>query len=158
MKYIISIIIFIFSINASAENIGNTQGLLSVPGIAQAVADSAKSMKAVGFVDLDGNIGGGSMLPIRQLHDSSGVNYFAVGPGGLIKQSEHFRPRMVAVFDLSAIFRRIEGMSPWYQAHVSKITLPDFWIGPNVLTPFPGDKFQWNQWKQYLGFSVSVGL
>lgn len=45
--------------NAQARNIVNTQDLLSIPRLAQAVADAAKSMKAVGFVDLDGKISTG---------------------------------------------------------------------------------------------------
>lgn len=51
--------IIFFVGKANAQNIGNTQDLLSVPGIAQALADAAKSMKAAGFVYLDGKIGTG---------------------------------------------------------------------------------------------------
>src|SRR6185295_17657746 len=120
MKKLFTLLILLAG-EAMAQNVGNTQDLLSVPGLTQAVADAVKQSKAVGFVDLQGNLGFGSMIPVRQLHDSSGVNYFAVGPGGSIKQGEHFRPRVIALFDLSAIIRKLEHNSAWYEAHVSKI-------------------------------------
>jgi hypothetical protein len=143
---------------ARAQSVGNTKDLLSIPGLASAAADAIKESKAVGFVDFHGAYGAGAMLPIRQLHDSSGVNYYAIGPGGLIKQDGHFRPRIIQLLDLSAIVRRLENKSDWYKAHVSKITLPDVWVGPQILIPFPGDNFQWKNARDYAGGAVSIGF
>ena len=147
-----------FPVKAQDQNIGDTQSLLSVPGMAQAAADFVKSMKAVGLLDLKGNLGGGTMLPLRQLHDAEGINYAAAGIGGLIKQQEHFRPRFVFLCDSSAIIRRLERQNVWYSNHVSSIKLPDFWLGPNIQIPFPGDNFQWKDWRRYLGGAVSIGF
>ena len=137
--------------------------LLSIPGMTQAVATYAKSMKAVGIVDLDGQLSAGGFLPIRTVHDSAGINYFAAGIGGIVKEREHFNARVMGLFDLSAITRRIENGWPWWSSHVEKLTLPDFWLGPNLILPMPGDSVTWRDfgnvrtWTGYLGASVAIG-
>jgi len=140
------------------------EGLLSLPGLATAVADTAKNARPLGFVDFHGTYGGGVMVPIRTLKDSSGVRYAALGAGGTIKQGEHFRPRLVVIADASAIYRRIEKRARWWDTHTEKLPLPDFWIGPSLETPMPGDRVTWSDfanvttWARFLGVALAVGF
>lgn len=135
--------------------IARADSLFSIPGLASAAADAAKSSKAIGLVDLNGHVSGGAFVPLRTLHDGSGINYMEVGIGGAIKQEEHFKPLGIVNFDLSAIFRKVENYSSWYGNHVAKKTLLDFWAGPYIATPLPG--YLWT-WKSAVGGSVSMGF
>lgn len=138
-------------------SMSRADSLLSVPGLADAIANGAKASKAIGVADINGKLSAGGFLPIRQLHDSEGINYLAFGPGGLIKQGEHMKGGAVLAADTSAIVRKLESKSAWYQAHVSKVTLPDFWIGPAILPPLDSS-FTWKDWKSWMGISLSVGF
>lgn len=141
----------------SLPSVGMCQSLLSVPGLADAVAEGAKNSHAIGIVDLDGKLSAGAFLPIRMLHDSAGVNYLAIGPGGVIKQGENMKGGIVTHLDITAITRKLEGRSAWYQAHVSTIKLPSFWLGPSILPPL-NSSFTWRKWKSWIGMSISVGF
>ena len=134
----------------------HAESLLSVPGLASVIAEGISKSKAVGLVDLNGQVSGGAFLPIRTLHDALGISYLELGMGGAIKQTEHLKPLFIADFDLSAIFRRLEGRSAWYESHVNKLKLPDFWIGPAIRIPLiPRDTWTW---KNSVGGSLSVGF
>ncbi len=131
--------------------------LLSIPGLTEAVAEAVKDAKAVGIMTLDKKFSAGTMIPIRVLHDSRGVRYLAAGPGGLIKQGEHFKAGLIIVSDVSAIFRKLESLSGWYSSHTDKIVLPDFWLGLSVLPPMDAS-FTWKSYKQWTGASLSLGF
>jgi hypothetical protein len=148
----------VMAINGHAQNIGNTSDLITIPGITDAVASALKQTKAVGLVDLNGNVGGGAYLPIRTLHDSSNVNYASVGIAGLTKQTDHWRALGTVLFDITSSFHRIEGLSSWYSSHVSKAALPDVWLGPDIQVPMPGDKVQFKDIRSLLGFTLAIGF
>lgn len=133
------------------------QSLLSVPGLTDAVATYAKQAKAIGVYGLDNKFSMGGFVPIRTLHDSEQIKYLQLGPGGIIKQNEHAKGGLVITSDVSAVVRKIEGRSAWYQAHVDKVTLPDIWIGFSVLPPFD-ESFTWGGYKGWMGLSLAIGL
>lgn len=130
------------------------QDLLSVPGLTEAVATYAKQAKAVGLVDFNGTLGTGGFLPLRTFHDTANINYVEAGIGGNIKQGEHVKPLGIIDLDISSIWRRAENFQ-WYNTHVTKVVLPDVWIGPYL---DPVSFTTWKNWKQCLGATVTVGL
>lgn len=138
--------------------------LLSLPGLADAAGKYAKEARPLGFMDLHGTYGGGVLLPLRALKDSAGIKYAAAGIGGTIKQGEHFRPRLAVVSDASALYRRLEKRWGWWDAHTEKITLPDFWFGPSLELPIPGDPVTWKDFgnattvAKYINVAVSLGF
>lgn len=140
------------------------ESLLSVPGLADTVATYAKQARAMGFVDLKGSYGGGVLLPVRTVKDSAGAKYAALGFGGTIKEGEHFRPRLAGVLDASVILRRLEVGWGWWDNHTDKLKLPDFWVGPSLETPMPGDSVTWKDfgnaktWAGYAGVALSIGF
>jgi len=129
--------------------------LLTIPGLADAVTTALKSSKAVGLIDLNQTIGAGTFIPVRTLHDAEGIQYLEAGFGGVIKQGENAKPLIIAQANLSAILRKIESYNGWYVAHVSKVTLPDFWFGPYIQPPLPGYAFTW---KTNVGGAISIGF
>jgi len=146
-----------FALLASRTQAQQTTSLMSIPGLANAVAQAARSARAVATLDLDKKLSVGPMVPIRTLKDSTGVRYLALGPGGSIKQGEHFKAGPVMVVDLSAVARRLEATWPWYQGHVDKVVLPDFWVGWSCTPPWD-DTFTWKSWKSWNGPSISVAF
>lgn len=144
------ILILFMACMAYAQN----NDVLSVPGLAQTVATYAKQAKAIGLVDAKGVLGTGGFLPLRTFHDSSNVNYVEAGFGASIKQQQHLKPLFILDLDVSSLWRRFENFQ-WYNVHVSKVLLPDFWIGPYI---DPASFTTWNNWKQCLGATVTVGL
>jgi hypothetical protein len=149
---------------AQTANIGQTSGLLSLPGAGQFVANIAAQVKAVGLVDLQGDIGGGFYLPVRTLTSTQSsvsttppVNYISFGVSGVTSTNVSWRPKFTILFNATTLLNRAEQNWPWYNKHVTKANLPNLWIGPDMQGPFPGDDFQWKNYKQYLGGIIGIG-
>jgi hypothetical protein len=140
------------------------QGILSIPGLTQAIADYAKEARVVGNVDLHGTYGTGMVVPVRTLKDGAGIRYAAMCIGGNIEQKQHLKPDVTTMVDISSVYRRMEKKWTWWDAHTEKVLLPNFWLGPTLGLPVPGDPVTWKSfgnittWADYAKVALSVGF
>jgi len=143
--------------------------LLSIPGLASLAAEKAKEGKACGLVNFEGEVAAGAYLPVWTFHgkyesgqDGKPVrdpmrDYLEFGLGGAIKQGENMRPLLTIDANLPALSGRLWS-SEWSRAHLRRTVFPPMWFGPQVKMPLPGDRFRWDDWRDWLGFIVSVGF
>ena len=142
---------------AASPVFAQESSLLSIPGLADLAVDAIKHSRAIGLLDLHGNMSGGSYIPLRKLHDGEGKPYAAAGFGATIKDGENVRPRFVLEFDISQTWRKLEGKIKWYESHIDKLKLPDIWIGISPSPPLDRS-FTWGTWQDWIGVSISVGI
>lgn len=130
--------------------------LLSIPGLASLVADKAKETQAIGTMTASLKKGAGAYLPVWTIKDLAGVRYVRTGIGWEGTDIGG-HPLVPLTLNMPAISAKVWS-SPWAQAHVERVKLPDIWFGPVVRAPLVQDRFQWKDWKDYLGFAVSIGV
>lgn len=134
-------------------------GLLDIPNLATLVAEKAKESRACGVVSFDGKVAGGAYLPVWVLHqkDEPKVQYLAAGIGGAIKQGEAFRPLITLGANLPALSARLWA-SDWANRHLTRTKFPPLWFGPHLRVPLPGERVGLQDWREWVGLIVSVGL
>lgn len=138
--------------------------VLAVPGMADFLRTLWNNKRAVYLVDANGISSVGAYVAVRSWHDPNAVTYQTAGLAAVIKQGEHLRPRLVTMTDISAVVRRAEVGWRWYDQHTTRLKLPDFWGGPYLSLPLPGDPVRFSSfskirsWLPYLGASISIGI
>ena len=152
MRSAISCVALLLAVNARA-------GMLDIPNLATLVAEKAKESKACGIVGLDGKVAGGAYLPVWTLHkrDTTAVEYAQVGVGGSIRQGDSFRPLFTLSANLPALSAKLWD-SDWARRHLTRTKFPAVWLGPQVRVPVPGERVAWGDWREWVGFIVSIGL
>ena len=135
-------------------------GLLDIGGLAELVAQKAKESKAASLVSLEGKVSGGVYLPIWTYHsplDGKETDFYEMGIGGDIARKENARPLLTMTANAPALSGRFWS-SAWAKTHVRRSVFPPIWFGPQFRIPVPSDKFQWRDWKEYVGAIVSIGF
>lgn len=127
---------------------------LDLGGVTSFIGDMVKQSKGGTLATLGQRVGGALYVSPWTFHDASGIKYFETEVGGKILIGGHASPLLGFGFDITSISGKIWS-SPWAQSHVTRLALPDIWVGPYVNLAFPLNSWTW---KNEFGGMVSIPL
>lgn len=127
----------------------------SAAGFQTLLADKLKEAKPVLILHPERKPALSLFHPTWVFHDSKGVDYLEIGPGGKFQKGENpyaFIGLGVNIVALSGRFWDFD----WARAHVRRSNFPPIFIGPAVYLPLDINRArEWN-WRENAGASVSV--